>query len=86
MVGGASLKRTTRVRGAGAVISGGCECAAPSIASGVLAAGRGGRSLWRLHGCWMDGYGVVVAAGVVGSWGSSRAAGVVAVTGCIVRG
>eukprot|EP00966_Prymnesium_polylepis_P179055 4145623-Prymnesium_polylepis.1 len=66
MVGGASLKRTTRARGAGAVISGGCECVA-----GVFAAGCGGRS----GVCTAAECGVVVAAGVVGSWCSSRAAG-----------
>eukprot|EP00966_Prymnesium_polylepis_P278111 6426178-Prymnesium_polylepis.1 len=66
MVGGAALKRTTRARGAGAVISGGCECDAPSIASGVFAVGCGGRS----GASTAAGCGVVVAAGVVGSWGS----------------
>eukprot|EP00966_Prymnesium_polylepis_P031327 728605-Prymnesium_polylepis.1 len=60
MVGGASLKRTTRARGVGAVISDCCECDAPSIASGVHAAGRGGRP----GACTAAGYGVVVAAGV----------------------
>ena len=45
MVGGASLKRTTRARGVGAVVSGGCECDAPSIASGVVVVGRGRRSV-----------------------------------------
>ena len=45
MVGGASLKRTTRARGVGAVVSGGCECDAPSMASGVVVVGRGRRSV-----------------------------------------
>eukprot|EP00966_Prymnesium_polylepis_P032716 761168-Prymnesium_polylepis.1 len=48
MVGGAPLKRTTRARGAGTVVSGGCDCDAPSIASGVLVVGCGGRSAWLL--------------------------------------
>eukprot|EP00966_Prymnesium_polylepis_P093874 2172658-Prymnesium_polylepis.1 len=76
MVGGASLKRTTRARGAGVVISGGCECDAQSIASEVFAAGCGGCS----GACTAAGSGVVVAAGVAGSWCSSRAAGMVAAT------
>eukprot|EP00966_Prymnesium_polylepis_P160364 3707458-Prymnesium_polylepis.1 len=65
MVGGASLKRTTRARGVGAVVSSGCEYDAPSIASGVLVVGCVGRS----GACMTAGCGVVVVVGVVGSWG-----------------
>eukprot|EP00966_Prymnesium_polylepis_P167822 3879603-Prymnesium_polylepis.1 len=42
MVGGASLKRTTRERGAGAVISGGCECGVRGLISGISETTVGG--------------------------------------------
>ena len=82
MVGDASLKRTSRARGVGTVVSGGCECDAPSIASGVLVVGCGRRS----GACMAVGCGVVVVVGVVGTRGSSRAADVVAATGRVARG
>ena len=57
MVGGASLKRTTRARGVGAVVSGGCECDAPSMASGVVVVGRGIRSVSPSEvGGWVVGW------------------------------
>ena len=49
VVGGASLKRTTRARGVGAVDSGGCGCDAPSIASGVVVVGRGRCSVFPIE-------------------------------------
>ena len=57
VVGGASLKRTTRARGGGAVVSGGCGCDAPSIASGVVVVGRGIRSVSPSEvGGWVVGW------------------------------
>ena len=72
MVGGASLKCTTRARGGGAVVSGGCGCDAPSIASGVVVVGRGRCSVFPIE---VEGW-------VVG-WAGASVRGCVRVSACV---
>jgi len=72
MVGGASLKRTTRARGGGAVVSGGCGCDAPSIASGVVVVGRGRCSVFPIE---VEGW-------VVG-WAGAGVPACVCVSACV---